>query len=97
MAKKIYTVLSPIMADKTYLEGDEIILDDRQAEELAAYGAVGDPSGDAPDEKIPNVAYTVKLVQAVTTIDELDALAAGETRKGVQAAIEARRKELGDK
>ena len=95
MAKKIYPVLSPILADKKYGIGEEIILEEKQAEELAAFGAVGEATGDAPDEKTPNGAETIKIVQAAATIEELDALAEGETRKGVLTAIDARRKELG--
>ena len=95
MAKKIYPVLSPILGDRLYEIGEEIILDEKQAKELTALGTVGEATGDAPDERTPNVAETIKIVQAAATIEVLDALAEGETRKGVLAAIEARRKELG--
>ena len=41
-----------------------------------------------------NVAKTVEQVQAAATLEELDTLAEGETRKGVLDAITKRRTEL---
>ena len=51
MAKKEYPVLSPIMGDKRYEAGETIALEDKQAEELAAIGAIGKASGDTTDDK----------------------------------------------
>lgn len=45
----------------------------------------------------PNVQASIALIQAATTIEELDKLATGEERKGVQDAIAKRRSELATK
>lgn len=42
----------------------------------------------------PTATDAIATVKAAATVDALNALAAGEERKSVQAAIEARRKEL---
>lgn len=42
----------------------------------------------------PNVGDTIALVQAVTTVEELEKFVEGEERKGVQDAIAKRRTEL---
>ena len=44
--------------------------------------------------KTPNVADTIALVQAADTVEALDQLAEGESRKGVTDAIAKRRTEL---
>jgi len=44
--------------------------------------------------QVLNVPKTIELVQAATSIEELDALAENETRKGVVDAITKRRTEL---
>ena len=41
MATKQYLVLSPILADKHYDEGDVIQLEDSQVAELQFYNAIG--------------------------------------------------------
>lgn len=68
------------------------------AEQLKALKAepmlvVTEVDGEKGDDK-PNAKETIAMVKAAATIEALDALAAGEERKSVLEAIEARRKEL---
>ena len=56
MAKKTYPVLRPILSDKRYEPGEEIILEDKDAQELAAIGAIGKAAEDAPEDKTPGKA-----------------------------------------
>jgi hypothetical protein len=54
----------------------------------------GPAPADAGKPEVPNVADTLKLIAEAQTIEDLDKLADGETRKGVLPALEARRSEL---
>lgn len=54
----------------------------------------GQPPGPPAGSGQLNAAETVKLVQAAASIEELDKLAEGETRKTVTDAIAKRRAEL---
>lgn len=51
------------------------------------------PGSDGPGDR-PNATATIALVQAAQTLEELNKLAEGEDRKGVQTAIAKRRAEL---
>lgn len=66
-----------------------------QAEPMLVVEIVEEPGGgQGGEQKTLNVAQTVELVTAATTIEELNKLAEGETRKGVLDAISKRRAEL---
>jgi len=51
MAKKTYPVLRPILGDKQYEAGEEIALEDKDAQELTAIGAIGKTTDDTPEDK----------------------------------------------
>jgi hypothetical protein len=89
-----YTVIEPLGYDRPapYMPGEVVDLDEKEVSWLIKAGVIDKTP--LPDDKVLNVADTVKLVQAAATIEELDALAEGESRKGVLTAIEVRRKEL---
>lgn len=92
-----YPVNEPLLFDRPtpYLPGDTVTMLPEEAEALIANGVLGE--GIAGSEKAPlNVADTVKLVQEASTVEELDVLNAGETRKGVLEAIAKRRTELAE-
>lgn len=66
-----------------------------QAEPMLVVEIIGESSGSqGGEQKALNVAQTVELVASAATIEELDKLAEGETRKGVLDAITKRRSEL---
>lgn len=65
-----------------------------QAEPMLVVEIVEGTSSQGGEQKTLNVAQTVELVAAVATVEELDKLAEGETRKGVLDAITKRRNEL---
>ena len=94
--KATYPVLSPLNLDgEGYAEGDTVELTESQAAELIQAKVIGEAApaaAQAPSQL--NVAQTVELVQAAATVEELDKLAEGETRKGVLDAITKRRAEL---
>lgn len=84
---------------KSFYPGEVIPdLDDKEAKRLIDAGIVqagGEAaSGTTSGKQLLNVAQTIELVTAATTVEELDKLADGEERKGVQAAIDKRRTEL---
>jgi len=84
-----------ITPDKTYQPGESLELDGKEAKRLSDAGIVTAVEGKGSEGGQPlNVTQTVELVMAVQTIEELDKLAEGETRKGVQTSIEKRRAEL---
>lgn len=87
-----YHVITPA---KTYQPGESLELDDKEANRLVKSGIV-EEGGEVPTSASAplNVPQTVELVTAAQTIEELEKLAEGETRKGVQTAIEKRRAEL---
>lgn len=89
-----YLVIEPLAYDRPapYMPGEVVELDEKEVDWLTRAGVI---SEEAADGKPLNVTETVKLVQAAATLEELAALAEGETRKGVITAIEARRTELG--
>lgn len=95
---KSYPVLSPVLYDKRYEIGETIDLDETAAAPLLIAGAIGEATGAASTQssggKSLNVAQTVELVKAAQTVEELDKLAEGETRKGVLDAITIRKTEL---
>jgi hypothetical protein len=88
-----------------YFPGEKLDLDDQEANRLITAGVVKEAkagkdessggSGGGSGEGAPlNVPKTVELVVAAQTIEELDKLVEGETRKGVLDAIAKRRAEL---
>jgi hypothetical protein len=83
-----------------FFPGEKFDLDDKEGRRLSDLGVVKEVnggkegSGDSTGNSPLNVAKTVELVAAAQTIEELDKLAEGETRKGVLTAIELRRKDL---
>jgi hypothetical protein len=84
---------------KPFYPGEQFGLDDdKEANRLIRAGVVTAVKGEAPGASGGggqlNVTKTVELVVAAQTIEELDKLAEGETRKGVQDAITKRRAEL---
>ena len=90
-----YPVLEPLGFDrvKPYLPGDTVAMTAEEAVDLIATGIIGEAVPGTENARL-NVADTVKLVQAATTIEEIDNLAEGETRKGVLEVITSRRAEL---
>jgi hypothetical protein len=90
-----YSVLQPLGFDRPqpYKPGETVTMTPEEAAPLIAAGVLGE--GIAGTENAPlNVADTVKLVVAASTVAELDALNVNETRKGVLEAIAKRRTEL---
>ena len=86
---------SPLkQGDKTIPIGGTIELEKRETVGLEQF--LDEIPGQSSDDKPPvlNVADTVKLVLEAQSIEELDKLAEGETRKGVNDAIAKRRLEL---
>ena len=80
---------------KAFYPGESFEADDKEGNRLIKSGIVTQVKGESPEGGgALNVAQTVELVMAVQTIEELDKLAEGESRKGVQAAIDKRRAEL---
>jgi hypothetical protein len=83
---------------KPFYPGEEFDVDDKEGTRLIKAGVVkmaGEPVAESGGSaNTLNVAKTCELVAAAQTIEELDKLADGESRKGVQTAIELRRKEL---
>lgn len=95
MSLKSYPVLSPIMMDRKYEEGDTIDLEDSQVEELTFYQAIGAAIGAAtPDAKPLKAAEAIALIQTLTTVEEIDALLVNDSRVSVIAAATARKAEL---
>ena len=90
-----YPVLQPLGYDRpeTYMPGDTVTMTPEDAEPLVATGILGEGIPGTENARM-NVPGTVKLVEAAGTVEELDALNAGETRKGVLDAIAKRRTEL---
>lgn len=94
-----YTVNSPLkLGGKireigSTVEVSEKQLSQNQADELVALGRITPIEEPAPKRERPTVPDTVKLVEAVTSLEELEPFAADD-RKGVQDAVEKRRAEL---
>lgn len=101
-----YKVNTPISAGKgkRYEVDEEIELNDKQAAELVACGAVTPVAtgpaagstnpGPSGSSQRPNVQESIKLVAIAETAEALDALAKGEERKTVLEAIAKRREAL---
>jgi hypothetical protein len=91
-----YPVLEPLEHDqKPYVPGSAVELTEEQAAPLLAVKVIGEPVADSTPAR-PNVAETIKLVEAAENLEELDKLAAGEDRKTVLEAIEKRRAALSE-
>lgn len=92
-----YTVESPVNHDgKLYQPGETITMDEEMAVPLLVVSAVS-VSADANQKSgnnRPTAADAIVQVKEAATLEALEALAAGEDRKSVLAAIDARRKEL---
>jgi hypothetical protein len=94
MGLKTYPVLSPIMADRKYEEGDTIDLDDNQVKELTAYGAIGEAIGVASTKVKLKADEAIALIKSAATAEEIDALLVDDKRVSVVAAADARKAEL---
>ena len=84
---------------KPFYPGEQFEAEEKEAKRLIDGGFVKavkeESTGDSGSGSTQlNVAKTCELVAAAQTTEELDKLAEGESRKGVQTAIEMRRKEL---
>lgn len=94
-----YSVLEPLSHNqKDYAAGDMVEMAEDQAAALLAVSVIGEALADGvapepPDGK-PSAAVAIAKAAAAQTVEELDALATGEARVTVLAAIEARRREL---
>jgi hypothetical protein len=91
MSLKTYQVLSPIMADKKYEEGDTIILEDKPALELQSFGAIGESTGDAPIPGKLSASEAIAQITAAATVEAVDAILGDDTRATVVAATAARK------
>ena len=89
-----HTVLEPLLHSETlYKPGETVTMSSEAAEPLIISRVLSGPLSASGKAQL-NVAETVRLVQAVSTVEELDALNADETRKGVLEAIAKRWAEL---
>lgn len=85
-----YKVTFPLIhKKKKYMPGESVSMDEELAAPLLANKtlATEKPAG-------MNAADTIAKVKIAETLEALEELSAGEERKSVVAAIEARRKEL---
>jgi hypothetical protein len=94
MGFKTYPVLSPIMADRKYEEGDTIDLDDSQVDELTGYGAIGEAIGVAIVKTKLTAVEAIAMIKAAATVEEIDAILVDDKRATVVAAADARKAEL---
>jgi hypothetical protein len=94
MALKLYLVLSPILADKRYEEGDTITLEDKAALELQGLGAIGESSGDAPVPGKLSATDAIAQIKAAATVEEVNAILGDDSRATVVAAATVRTTEL---
>ena len=94
MSLKTYSVLSPILADRKYEEGETIDLEDNQVKELSRYGAIGKALGDAVVKVKRTAAEAIALIKAAATVEEIDAIVVEDERVSVVAAATARKTEL---
>ena len=89
--------ISTALRKKPFYPGEQFEVEEKEATRLIDGGFVKavkeESTGDSGSGPL-NVAKTCELVAAAQTAEELDKLAEGESRKGVQTAIELRRKEL---
>ena len=87
-----YLVIEPLGYNRpaTYMPGETVDMLESEAECLIESGVIGNIG----EGRSQNVAKTVELVKAAPTLEALEELALGETRKGVLIAIEAHRWEL---
>jgi adenine/guanine phosphoribosyltransferase-like PRPP-binding protein len=93
MVLKSYPVLSPILMDRKYEEGDTIELEDHQTKELFFYRAIGESTGDAASITL-KATDAIALIKAAVTVEEVDAIVGTDTRATVIAAAVARKAEL---
>ena len=94
MAPKLYPVLSPITAGKSYKIGDSIPLEDDQVAELTFYGAIGEATGDAPVSGKLKADEAIAQIKVAATIEEIDTIVGSDNRATVIAAATARKSEL---
>lgn len=93
MTMKTYPVLSPILADRKYEEGETIDLDENQTKELFFYGAIGEAIGAAAPAKL-KATDAINLIAAAATMEAVDAILIDDQRVSVVAAANARKAEL---
>jgi len=83
-----------VVTDKTYLPGQQVELNEEEAERLQKRGIVG---GEIKEKAEPpkqlNVGDTVKLIEAVESVEALEPFAT-DKRKGVVDALQKRQEEL---
>lgn len=94
-----YITQHPLEHDgQRYEQGQTVELDDGAANALLAAGAllppVAAPSMEGREPSRPKAGEMIALVKAAGSIQELEALAAGEDRKSVLEAIASRRADL---
>jgi len=90
-----YSVIEPLLYDnQPYPPGSAVSMDPEAAAPLVAKGVLSEAAPGPGGKESLNVAATVERVNACVTLDELDQLGRGETRKGVLAAIARRWDEL---
>jgi hypothetical protein len=95
MSLKSYPVLSPILMDRRYEEGETIDLEDRQVAELVHYGAIGEAIGTATLPKTTlKAAEAIALIATAQSAEEIDAIVGDDQRVSVTAAAAARKAEL---
>jgi hypothetical protein len=95
MSLRSFPVLSTIQADRRYIEGDTIDLDDATAAELTACGAIGLALGPAVTAN-PRVRADelVAQIKTATSEAEVNELLGADTRVTVLNAANARKTEL---
>ncbi len=88
-----YTVLEPLGYDRRdpYMPGDIVEMEEAEASGLIQTGVLG---ATLVEKTTSIAAEAIAKAREAASIEALDALAAGEIRVTVLAAIEARRKEL---
>ena len=94
MSFKTYPVLSPILSDRKYEEGETIDLEDCQVKELQQYGAIGEAISAATVQAKLTANDAIALIKAAITVEEVQAILGDDQRVTVVAAANARTAEL---
>lgn len=96
MSLKTYPVLSPILADRKYNEGETIDLEDSQVAELTGYGAIGEAIGATSAQVLVKLKAdeAITQIKVAESVEAVDSILGDDQRVSVVAAAAARKTEL---